>query len=116
MDFLTVAGISLYILVAGATQQESEPIGQAKRSFSGALRSSRRNFKRKWRFVVGPVSQSAHNTLRAAVEANGGIVTCNGVALDSTNVDCMVTIGAADYVRDGDTGHLRTLELLLEEA
>lgn len=115
MAFLTVASIDLGILHAGASQQESEPVGQAKRSFSGALRSSRRDFKRKWKFVVGPVSQAAHNTLRAAVEANGGIVTCTGVALDSANVDCMVTIGAAEYVRDG-SGHLRTLELALDEA
>lgn len=113
MAFVTVASIDLDILVAGAAQNESTVVGAAKRAFAGNMRSSIRARKRAWKFTVGPVTQSQHNTLRSAVEASSGIVNCSGDALGAT-ISCLVTIGDADYVQDG-VSFLRRLDLVLQE-
>jgi len=116
MPFLVVAGITLEILVAGATQEEGEYIGEAKRSFSGLMRSSRQANKERYRFTVGPITQSAAATLRTAAAATGGIVSCSGDAITSGNY--LVTLNSSDFIKDASetADFRRTVQLTLERA
>ncbi len=116
MPFLTVAGINLEILVAGATQEEGDHVGAVKRAFSGMYRSSRQLNKERYRFTVGPITQTDAATLRAAAAANGGIVACSGDAITSGNY--LVTIPGSDFVQDSSesTDFRRTVSLTLERA
>lgn len=114
---LTVAGIDLEILAAGATQPEADTIGTVKRAFSGRMRSSRRAYKEKWKFVVRPITQTEVETFKTTVRTNGGIQTCSGPVLGAASpVDCLVTIGAIDFVQSGGASFLRTVEITLDEA
>lgn len=114
MPFLVVASITLEILVDGATQPAGDEIGEAKRSFSGVLRSSIQAEKERYNFTVGPITESAHQTLRTA--ANRKIVACSGDAIVSGNY--LVRLGPADYVKDSSETNdfRRTVQLTLDRA
>jgi hypothetical protein len=113
---LTVAGIDLEILAAGATQSEADTVGTAKRSFSGRYRSSRRAYFDKWKFKVRPITQTEVATFLATVRANGGIHNCSGPVLGGVTVSCLVTVGAIDFIQNGGASFLRTVEISLEQA
>lgn len=113
---LTVAGIDLDVLQAGATQPEADTIGTVKRSFSGRYRSSRRGYFEKWKFTVAPISQTSVDTFKSTVRANGGIHSCSGAVIGASPVTCLVTIGQIDFIQHGGTSFLRTVEITLEQA
>ncbi len=114
MPFVVIAGITVEVLVAGATQEDGEEIGEAKRSFSGAMRSSIQTEKEKYRFTAGPITQSAYNTLRTA--ANRKIVACSGDAIVAGNY--LVKVTGTDYIKDASETNdfRRTPTLSLERA
>jgi len=116
MPFLSISGYgNIDVLVAGATEDEGEYVGEAKRSFSGAMRSSRRLHKARHRFTAGPITESSYQSLRTVVEATGGIIPCSGDAIASASY--LVTIGNADYIRDASEANdfRRTVQLTLDE-
>jgi hypothetical protein len=99
MPFLNMSGVGdLEILVAGASQDEDDEIGVATRSFSGLMRSSRRGFKEKYRFTVGPVTRTTAQSIRTTARANGGLVAFTGDAITAGTY--LVRVGPADYVKD----------------
>lgn len=67
MPFLVVGGVT--VLVETKTSRRTEvPIGEVRRAFSGAPRSSVRGYYRAWSIETVFITRAAADTLRAALE------------------------------------------------
>lgn len=113
MAALIIASLTMKVITSGATQRESEPIGEETRAFSGNLRSSVRAEKRKWSFECYFAFQADLDALRAAVP-NRAFVTCSGTLLPSS-LTCRVVIGDAPYRKRSITSVWRTASIELTE-
>lgn len=113
MAFLTIAGNTVVIQTAGATEEAPERGGEVARAFAGNLRSSLRYRKRAWRFTTNPLTQVAYDSLVAASDT-GAPVTCSGDALSGASVSCIVQVSGGGYIQN-DLGHLRAALIQLAE-
>lgn len=113
MAFLIVAGIQLNTMSDGASQRESEPIGEATRAFGGNLRSGVRAEKRKWAFQIYFAVQADETTFRTAV-ANRAFVTCSGTALGGS-ITCQAVMGDTQYKKRTTSSVWRIAALELTE-
>lgn len=98
MAFLTIAGITVEVQTSQAQALEPTRVGEQRRAFSGALRSTVRAEKRGWRFSTPPLTAADAATLQAAI-ATDAVVSCAGDALGGT-VSCMVRVSGSTYQQD----------------
>jgi len=99
MPFLSIAGNTVEVLDESAVEDAPTIIGDFERAADGTMRSSVRGVKRSWSFTTMPITPAAHATLRAAILAGSGIVSCAGDALGAS-VDCFVEMDSSAFRRD----------------
>jgi hypothetical protein len=115
MAFLTVAGITLEVQLAGAARLENIYVGSKSRAFAGNLRSSIRAEKRAWQFTTPPMATADVATLRTAI-ANGAFVTVGGTLIGADTL-CTVVIASEELLPTvSPTTYQSVLALKIEEA
>lgn len=68
MAYLVVAGVTVPVALE-SVREVAVPVGQVRRAFSGAPRSSVSSYKREWRGIATKwMTRATANTLRAALD------------------------------------------------
>jgi hypothetical protein len=110
MAFLAIDSIEVEVQTSNANE-EPLLVGDKVRGFFGNLRTTYITQKRTWKFVSGPMTESASNTIRAK---NGTFVTIAG-SFASGSITALLTVTNAQYIDDQGIDFWRYLSLTLEE-
>lgn len=114
MPFLTIAGTTIPVSVAGASKKSLERIGSSSRAFAGGLRSTVRAEKRVWQFTTRWLTEAEAAVIEALYN-NAEFVSCAGDALGAT-ISCEVTQSDSPMVAIAGSGTFkRQLTLILRE-
>lgn len=114
MPFIALAGTPYDVLAPGASQAQSEAVGEAVRAIDGTLRSGVTRKKRSFRFTLEPMTQAAFETLEA-LERSGDFVAVTGDAMGAAAGDYELTITESGYTRKGSTSFRRAVQIALRE-
>ena len=115
MPFLRIDGIEIDVDATSVSQSEPREVGMVDPAFSGKLRTSVQKEFRSWRCSTIPYIQGDADLILARF-VNGRFCICDGDMIGFGQIrQCHVVATEKPYHHDGQTGHLMSLHLRIEE-